>query len=114
MSALVLQFGKSFLDGVDGIDARPAAVLPPPRRREIYPGLFTKLGQGHDVKVVQPLHDSLIKEFPVMGIAKQWTDSFHLLSSLALTQYLMLTYSALGFYSNCVYAISQGVQDAHD
>jgi hypothetical protein len=103
----ILQFDKGFLDGVDGVDARSAAVFPPPRRREIYPGLFTKLGQGHDVKGVKPLHDSFIKSFPVMGVTEQWTDSFHLLSSLALTQYLVLTYASLGFYINCVNAISQ-------
>lgn len=107
MTARILQFSKSFLDSVDGIDARSATVFPPPRRREIYPGLFTKLSQWHDVKHMKPFHDGLIKKFPVVGVVKQWTDGLHLLSSLALTQYLVLTYPHGWFYNTCVNAISQ-------
>jgi len=107
VSASILQFDKSFLDCVDGIDARPAAVLPPPRGREVYPGLFAKLSKRHGVNLVQPLHDGLVKGFPIMGVAKQWADNLHLLSSLALTQYFVLTYPSRIAYVTCVNAISQ-------
>lgn len=111
MSALILKFDKGFLDCVDSVDTRFTAVLPPPRSREIYPGLFTKIGQGNDIKRVQTFHDSFIKALPIMGMVKQWTYGLHSLSSLAFTQYYLLTYPSRMLYTTCVSAICQGAED---
>ena len=107
MSARILKFGKGFLDCVDGSDVRFTAALPPPRGREIYPGLFTKLGQRDRVNSVEALHDSLVKELPIMGVTKQWADTLHFSSRLALTQCLLLTYVLVTSYITCVNAIRQ-------
>jgi len=107
MSALILQFDKGFLNSINSVDARLTAVLPPPRGREIHLCHSAKISKRKRIKRIESLHNSFVKEFTVMGVIKQRTNSFHLIPFIAFTQCLLLTYSYEQFYNTCVNAISQ-------
>jgi len=108
---VILEFNKRFFDRIDGIGSGlTTRFVPPPCGRELDPRPVAKITK-RDVQMVEAFHDRFIKEFAVMGISEQWAGSLHLLTFLAYTQFLWLTYPSGWFYSNCIDAISQQEQN---